>query len=90
MPGLSKDGESRTHRAGGQGDLYSVAHGPPEDHGHWKLSLKDGKFARLTKLEGRHGTMGYAFSADARFLYFTWYEHEGDIWVMDVATDGRN
>jgi hypothetical protein len=27
--------------------------------------------------------------ARGRYLYFTWREDEGDIWVMDVATVDR-
>ena len=25
------------------------------------------------------------FTTDGRYLYFTWREDDGDIWVMDVA-----
>jgi hypothetical protein len=49
----------------------------------------DGNVSRLTQLEGMRGRLGYYFSADARYLYFTWYEDEGDIWVMDVANNDR-
>ena len=69
---------------------YSVVSGPRENHDLWRLSLKDGKISRLTKLEGRSGRLGYVFSANAQYLYFTWYEDEGDIWVMDVVTDVRD
>ncbi len=71
----------------GQSLYYSVINGPRENHDLWSPSLKDGTTSRLTKLEGRRGRLGYNFSADPRYLYFTWYEDEGDIWVMDVATD---
>lgn len=73
----------------GQSIYYSVIAGPREDHDLWRLSLQDGKTSRLTKLDGRRGRLGYVFSADARYLYFTWYEDEGDIWVMDVATETK-
>jgi hypothetical protein len=53
----------------------------------WKLSLGSGQISRLTRLEGRRGNIGYDFATDDRYLYFTWREDEGDIWVMDVATD---
>jgi Tol biopolymer transport system component len=53
----------------------------------WKLSLSDGKISRLTQLEGRRGRLGYIGAADDRYIYFTWYEDEGDIWVMDVAQE---
>jgi Tol biopolymer transport system component len=75
-PRVSRDGRSI---------YYSVISGPPEDHDLWSVSLADGTVSRLTKLEGRRGRLGYYFAADDRNLYFTWYEDEGDIWVMDVA-----
>ena len=65
---------------------YSVISGPREHHDLWRLSLADGAISRLTKLEGQRGRLGYYFAADARYLYFTWYEDDGDIWVMDVGT----
>jgi Tol biopolymer transport system component len=68
---------------------YSVISGPRDKHDFWKLSLGNGKVSRLTKLEGRRGNIGYEFATDGRYLYFTWREDEGDIWVMDVATDVR-
>jgi Tol biopolymer transport system component len=70
----------------GRSIYYSVVSGPREQHDLWKLSLADGAISRLTKLEGQHGRLGYYFAADARYLYFTWYEDDGDIWVMDVVT----
>jgi Tol biopolymer transport system component len=73
----------------GQSIYYSVITGPREKHDFWKLSLGDGKVSRLTKLEGRRGNIGYDFATDGRYLYFTWREDDGDIWVMDVATDAR-
>jgi eukaryotic-like serine/threonine-protein kinase len=68
---------------------YCVITGPRDKHGFWKLSLASGDISRLTKLEGRRGSIGYDFAIDGRYLYFTWREDEGDIWVMDVATDVR-
>jgi Tol biopolymer transport system component len=52
------------------------------------LTLDGGKVSRLTRLEGRRGNIGNYFAADGRYLYFTWREDDGDIWVMDVATGG--
>ena len=73
----------------GQSIYYSVITGPREKHDFWKLSLGDSKVSRLTKLEGRRGNIGDQFATDGRSLYFTWREDDGDIWVMDVATDVR-
>jgi Tol biopolymer transport system component/serine/threonine protein kinase len=72
----------------GQSIYYSVISGPREHHGFWKLSLGDGKNSRLTQLQGRPGNIGNAFATDDRYLYFTWREDEGDIWVMDVVERG--
>lgn len=79
-PRFSRDGHSI---------YYIVITGPRENHGIWKLSLGDGKVSRLTKLEGRRGNIGYVVSTDSRYLYFTWREDDGDIWVMDVVKDVR-
>ena len=69
----------------GESIYYSINGGVLENHGIWRLSLQDGTSSRLTQFEGKPGTIGYYFSADSRFLYVTWFEPEGDIWVMDVA-----
>ena len=60
-----------------------------ENHDLWKLSLERGQVSRLTKLEGRRGNIGDSFATDGRYLYFTWREDDGDIWVMDVVKDVR-
>ena len=44
------------------------------------------RISRLTKLAGQRGRLGYYFAADASSLFFTWYEDDSDIWVMDVGT----
>jgi TolB protein len=72
----------------GRSIYYSVVTGPRENHDLWKLSLETGKVSRLTKLAGRRGYLGYSFATDGRYLYFTWSEDVGDIWVMDVETRG--
>ena len=72
----------------GQSIYYSVISGPRENHDFWKLSLGDRKNSRLTQLQGRPGNIGNAFATDDRYLYFTWREDEGDIWVMDVVEQG--
>jgi Tol biopolymer transport system component len=72
----------------GRSIYYNVISGPREHLGLWKLSLADRAISRLTALEGQHGYLGTYFAADARYLYFTWSEDEGDIWVMDVAPPG--
>ncbi len=73
----------------GKSIYYSVVEGPKENHDLWKLALDRGQVSRLTKLQGRRGSLASVFATDGRYLYFTWREDDGDIWVMDVATDGR-
>ena len=45
--------------------------------------------SRLTRLEGRRGHLGVRVLHGRRYLYFTWREDDGDIWVMDVVPDVR-
>ena len=66
---------------------YAVVTGPPENRGLWQMSIDGRTVSRLTQLDGRRGQLGYAFAADARYLYFLWHEDEGDIWVMDVVQE---
>ena len=55
----------------------------------WAISAEDGSERQMTDLRGRtgEGIGGYASSTDGRYLYFTWEENLGDIWVMDVVRD---
>ena len=53
-----------------------------------ELSLESGTERIVASLSGRPGRIHLnSFDADGRFLYFSWSEEEGDIWVMDVVTD---
>jgi len=47
---------------------------------------RDGSGERaITDFAGRRGTAGAnALATDGAYLYFTWEEDEGDLWVMDV------
>ena len=72
----------------GRAIYYSVVSGPPEEQDLWGLSLADGKISRLTRLEGRLGTLAYYFAADARNLYAIWREDDSTIWTMDAAAKG--
>ena len=58
------------------------------DQNIWTISA-DGKDERqLTNLVGkRTDHFGVGLATDGRFLYFSWGEDIGDIWVMDVVTD---
>ena len=61
--------------------------GVDERAGHISLSLDDDSEEPLTNLVGRSGSMGWRLDTDGQYLYFTWQEDLGDIWVMDVVTD---
>ena len=53
----------------------------------WAVSVEDRVTRAMTDLAGRSGTLGaFARATDGRYLYFTWQEDLGDIWVMDVVT----
>jgi hypothetical protein len=45
----------------------------------------DGTEHPVTDLKGRRGNLGWDLAADGQFVYFTWQENFGDIWVMDVV-----
>lgn len=78
-PRFARDGQSILY--------FSAFDGPLEEPDIWRLSLGDDTISRVTKLAGMRGRLNYLFSVDASYLYFIWYEDEGDIWVMDVATE---
>ena len=88
LPTSHRPNSSRFSRDG-QSIYYSVIDGPRENLDIWRLWLNDGKISRVTQLQGRRGRLGYVFSVDAQYLYLTWHEDEGDIWVMDVVPDSR-
>ena len=49
------------------------------------LHLATKKERRLTDLAGRRGSMGFQTpSTDGKYIYFTWRDDLGDIWVIDV------
>jgi TolB protein len=52
---------------------------------HWALSVKSGGVRRVTDLVGPRGNLGMGLATDGAYLYFTWSEEIGDIWVMDVV-----
>ena len=49
------------------------------------LSLEEGGDYAVTDLVGRRGTLGWGVATDGYYLYFTWSEQTGDLWVMDAA-----
>lgn len=39
---------------------------------------------QLTDFVGRSGYLGSVDGTDGEYIYFTWREDHGDLWVMDV------
>ena len=68
----------------------TVLHYLGRDDNVWALSLRDGSESPVTDLAGRRGTLGWGVATDGDYIYFTWSEQTGDLWVMDVADDSRN
>ena len=69
------------------GEIYFGARG---DRGPdiWAVRLEDRSERPLTDFSGRPGTLGnFALATDGTYLYFTWEEEFGDLWVMDVVTE---
>jgi Tol biopolymer transport system component len=55
----------------------------------WARSMETGVETRAAEFEGRPGLLEPSdIDSDGTYLYFTWVEDEGDIWVMDVG-EGR-
>ncbi|MFQ5639799.1 MAG: hypothetical protein ACE5IR_17600 [bacterium] len=43
---------------------------------------------QLTDLRVRNGQMGlYSLATDGEYLYFSWEEELGEIWVMDMEQE---
>jgi Tol biopolymer transport system component len=52
----------------------------------WAVPAGGGPVRRLTDLAGKRGTVDLgALATDGKFLYFSWREGLGDIWLMDVV-----
>lgn len=51
----------------------------------WSVSVDTRQALPLTNLTGRRGTLGTAGTAtDGKYIYFTWRDDVGDIWVTDI------
>ena len=52
----------------------------------WRVSIDDRVERPVTDLSNRRGSVGeLAIATDGDFLYFTWEEDQGDIWIADVG-----
>jgi TolB protein len=60
------------------------------DDNIWQVSADGADEGPVTEFAGKRGQLGReALATDGRYLYFTWEEDKGDIWVMDVDGAGR-
>ena len=68
--------------------IYFMGHerGPDD---LWALTLEDGTERRVTRFSQKAGSLGDYLAAGEGYLYFTWRNDVGDIWVMDVVTDDK-
>jgi TolB protein len=51
----------------------------------WIVPAECGEVRKLTDFSGMRGSMEDSVATDGQYLYFTWLEDAGDIWVMDVV-----
>ncbi len=51
----------------------------------WVVPAEGGEVRKLTDFSGKRGSMAGGPATDGKYLYFTWLEDAGDIWVMDVV-----
>ena len=57
------------------------------DRDFWVVSVENGQERRLTDLTDRRGGLDMWADTDGEFVYFTWRDDVGDIWVMDVIDE---
>ena len=61
--------------------VYFVAEG-----NLWVASIENGQERPLTDFTGKPGGPGaITIDTDGEYVYFTWRDDVGDIWVMDVV-----
>jgi Tol biopolymer transport system component/predicted Ser/Thr protein kinase len=87
-PELLTRGPGAAQHWSADGDhIYFGGGGSEERTGNiWRLSLRDRSERPVTNLVGKRGTLGrMPPDTDGKFLYFTWRDDLGDIWVMDVV-----
>ena len=78
LPRWAPDGES----------VYFHGARVRSSHEYWVASVQDHTERLVVDLSGKPGAEGrYALATDGDYLYFTWEERLGDIWVMDVVWD---
>lgn len=83
VPGMTGNETGRWSRDGTE---VLVARTDDNGRNFWAVSVADGRERQLTSLQGRRGLLPlHGPATDGNYLYFTWEEELGDIWVMDVV-----
>jgi len=68
-------------------DVYMIGHAESENS-ILRIRVEERTSHVIAKLTGRRGSIGWTgLAMDREFVYFTWQDDLGDIWVMDVVTD---
>ena len=71
-------------------ELYFVRRNTAGQRNVWVVSLANSAERQVTELsDSRPGNFRF-FSTEGDYVYFTWREIKGDIWVMDVVQDEAN
>lgn len=74
------------HVWAGPDEIYYVSIAKPQAGNVWTLSVDSGETRPLTDLSEKQGTLGgEALDTDGQYVYFTWEEDLGDLWLMDVV-----
>jgi eukaryotic-like serine/threonine-protein kinase len=68
--------------------IYSLGYNRQRDT-IWAYSLAEKRERPLTAFSGRRGRLGrLGLCTDGKYLYFTWEESRGDIWIADIVAGG--
>jgi Tol biopolymer transport system component/serine/threonine protein kinase len=67
--------------------VYFTPSRRPDDN-LWSVSVDGGEPSPVSDFKGKRGRLGRsALAVDGDWIYFTWEEDLGDIWVMDVEVN---
>jgi Tol biopolymer transport system component len=70
-------------------EVYFIGRGSRSNN-VWAVSVATRKIRAVTALSGRRGLLGrLGLALDAHYLYFTWEEGRGDIWVAEIGQPPR-
>jgi Tol biopolymer transport system component len=68
-------------------DVYMIGHAESENS-LLRIRVEERTSHVIAKLTGRRGSIGWTgLAMDREFVYFTWQDDLGDVWVMDVVTE---